>query len=83
MRDQSIDDALNSALPTQENRIELGCTWTPTDCLMVNATLYVENAMSNAPYVQPWHEQQPALHAQRLVGADLRLVVQRRRRRDG
>ena len=46
-----IDAALNSALPTQENRVELGCTWTPTDCLMVNATLYVENAMSDAPYV--------------------------------
>ncbi|MGA2255496.1 MAG: MtrB/PioB family outer membrane beta-barrel protein [Thermoguttaceae bacterium] len=42
---------LNSALPTQQNRVELGCTWTPTDCLMVNATLYVENAMSDAPYV--------------------------------
>ncbi len=43
--------ALNSNLPTQENRVELGCTWTPTDELMVNATLYVENAMSDAPYV--------------------------------
>ena len=42
---------LNSSLPTQENRVEVGCTWTPTDCLMVNATLYVENAMSDAPYV--------------------------------
>jgi len=42
---------LNSALPTQENRVELGCTWTPTDCLMVNATLYLENALSDAPYV--------------------------------
>jgi hypothetical protein len=48
---QSINAALNSALPTQENRLELESTWTPTDCLMVNATLYVENAMSNAPYV--------------------------------
>jgi hypothetical protein len=38
-------------LPTQENRVELGCTWTPTDCLMINATLYVENAENNAPYV--------------------------------
>jgi hypothetical protein len=47
----TIDNALNSSLPTQENRVELGCTWTPTDCLMVNATLYVENAMSDAPYV--------------------------------
>ena len=46
-----VDAALNSALPTQENRVELGCTWMPTDCLMVNATLYVENAMSDAPYV--------------------------------
>ncbi len=48
---QSIDAALNSSLPTQENRVELQCTWTPTDTLMVNATLYVENAMSDAPYV--------------------------------
>lgn len=47
----SINNALNSSLPTQENRVELGCTWTPTDCLMVNATLFVENAMSDAPYV--------------------------------
>jgi len=47
----TIDNALNSALPTQENRVELGCTWTPNDCLMINATLYVENAMSDAPYV--------------------------------
>ena len=46
-----VDAALNSNLPTQQNRIELGCTWTPTDELMVNATLYVENAMSDAPYV--------------------------------
>jgi hypothetical protein len=48
---QSINAGLNSALPTQENRLEFECTWTPTDCLMVNATIYVENAMSNAPYV--------------------------------
>ena len=48
---QSIDAALNSSLPTQENRIELQTTWTPTDCLMINATFYVENAMSNARYV--------------------------------
>ncbi len=48
---QSIDAALNSALPTQENRIELQTTWMPTDTLMLNATFYVENAMSNAPYV--------------------------------
>ena len=47
----TIDNALNSSLPTQENRVEVGCTWTPMDCLMVNATLYVENAMSDAPYV--------------------------------
>jgi hypothetical protein len=48
---QSINAALSSSLPTQENRLELEGTWTPTDCLMVNATIYVENAMSNAPYV--------------------------------
>ncbi|MGO9113460.1 MAG: hypothetical protein ACLP9L_29870 [Thermoguttaceae bacterium] len=50
----SIDYALNSNMPTRENRVELGCTWTPTDCLMVNATLYVENAYCNAPYLSPW-----------------------------
>jgi hypothetical protein len=48
---QSIDAALNSNLPTQENRIELQSTWTPTDKLMLNATFYVENAMSDARYV--------------------------------
>jgi hypothetical protein len=42
---------LDSSLPTQENRVEIGSTWTPADNLMINATLYVENAMSNAPYV--------------------------------
>jgi hypothetical protein len=47
----TIDTALNSNLPTQENRIELQATWTPTDTFMLNATIYVENAMSDAPYV--------------------------------
>jgi hypothetical protein len=47
----SIDASLGSNLPTQENRVEVGATWTPTDNLMVNATLYLENAMSDAPYV--------------------------------
>jgi hypothetical protein len=50
----SIAYALDTNQPTQENRVETGFTWTPTDCLMVNATLYVENAYCNAPYVTPW-----------------------------
>lgn len=50
--------ALNSNMPTQENRVELGGTWTPTDCLMINGTIYVENAynnaFNNAPGFTPW-----------------------------
>jgi hypothetical protein len=52
--DYSINYALNTNQPTQENRVEVGGTWTPTDCLMLNATLYVENAYCNTPYVSPW-----------------------------
>ncbi len=48
----SVNFALNSNLPTQENRIEMGGTWTPTDTLMVNATFYIENALNDAPYVR-------------------------------
>ena len=72
--------ALNSNMPTQENRVELGGTWTPTDCLMFNATLYVENAYSNAPYAHAVDEQQRAFHRlSSLVVADARLVVHHRR----
>ena len=42
---------LNSTLPTQENRVEIGGTWMANDCLMINATLYVENALNDGPYV--------------------------------
>jgi hypothetical protein len=46
-----INSAFNSSLPTNENRVEVGCTWTPSDTLMINATVYLENAANTAPYV--------------------------------
>ena len=78
----SIDAALNSSLPTQENRVELGCTWTPTDCLMVNATLYVENAMSDAPYVA-WTSNSLPFTVSAWWSPTLGLVVLDRGLRDG
>ena len=39
----------------------MGFTWTPTDELMLNATLYAENAYSNAPLSHALDEQQPSL----------------------
>ena len=69
-------------LPTQENRVELGCTWTPTDCLMVNATLYVENAMSDAPYVA-WTSNSLPFTVSAWWAATSGLVVLGRGRGDG
>ena len=75
MRGKSIDAALNSSLAhAGEPRRELGCTWTPTDCLMVNATLYVENAMSDAPYVG-WASNSLPFTVSAWWSADLGLVV--------
>jgi hypothetical protein len=47
----SLDDALNTMLPTHENRVEIGGTWTPSEHFMLNATFYVENALNNGPFV--------------------------------
>ena len=47
----ALDDALNSNLPTEENRVEIGGTWSPTDVFMLNATFYIENALNHGPYV--------------------------------
>jgi hypothetical protein len=41
---------VNTNLPTAENRVEIGGTWTPVDTLMFNGTFYVENAMNHGPY---------------------------------
>ena len=47
----SLDDALNSALPRLENRVEIGGTWNPTEQFMLTATLFAENALNHGPYV--------------------------------
>ncbi|MHB1037377.1 MAG: hypothetical protein ACYC35_22535 [Pirellulales bacterium] len=46
----SLDNALNTSLPTHEDRIELGNTWSPTDDFSFNGTLFVENATNHGPY---------------------------------
>ncbi len=48
--EQSLVTALNTALPTLENRVEVGGTWTTCDCLMVNAEVYLETASNDGPY---------------------------------
>lgn len=47
----SFNDALNSCLPTQENRVELGGTWTPSEQLMLNGTVFIENESNHSQYV--------------------------------
>ncbi|MHB1037375.1 MAG: hypothetical protein ACYC35_22545 [Pirellulales bacterium] len=46
----TLDAGLNSSLPTHEDRIELGNTWSPTDDFSFNGTLFVENATNHGPY---------------------------------
>ncbi len=45
---------VNTALPTEENRVEIGGTWTTCDCLMLNAVVYLEMASNNGPYHVDW-----------------------------
>ena len=47
----NVDAALNSALPTRENRVEIGGTFSPCEHLMLNATVYIEQASNHGPYV--------------------------------
>ncbi len=44
-----INTALNTNLPTDEHRIELGGTWNLADNLMLNGTFYVERTYNHIP----------------------------------
>jgi hypothetical protein len=46
----TLDAALNTSLPTEENRVELGGTWTPSERFMLNGTFYVEDSSNHGPY---------------------------------
>jgi hypothetical protein len=45
--------ALNTCLPTVENRVELGGTYTVCDAFMLNATIFLETASNNGIYAGP------------------------------
>jgi len=57
----NLDDALNSGLPTHEDRFELGGTWTPTDNFMLTGQIWFENSYSNAPGVRFDQDRYPFL----------------------
>ena len=44
--------AVNTCLPTREDRVEVGGTWTANDSFMLNATVFLETASNNGPYAQ-------------------------------
>jgi hypothetical protein len=46
----TLDSALNTNLPTDEHRIELNTTWTPTDNFMLTGTFWIENTWNDGPY---------------------------------
>ena len=48
--DASEAAALNTCLPTVENRVEVGGTYTACDCFMLNATVFMETASNNGIY---------------------------------
>ena len=50
--DNSAAAALNTCLPTLENRVEIGGTWTACDSLMLNAVVYLETASCNLAFAQ-------------------------------
>lgn len=41
--------SVNTALPTLENRVEIGGIWTPCDCFVFNAEVYLETASCSIP----------------------------------
>jgi hypothetical protein len=47
----SIDAAINSNLPEHQDRVEIGGTWTPSDTLLVNASLWIENSFNHSDWV--------------------------------
>ena len=53
--ESSEEAALNTCLPTLENRVEVGGTYTACDCLMLNATVYVETASNDGSYAAGAH----------------------------
>ena len=46
----TLDGALDTLLPTLENRVEIGSTWTVSDRLLVNGEFYIEQASNHGPY---------------------------------
>ena len=48
---QSLDQAINSNLPEQVNRIEIGGNWTPYDNFMLSASFWIENTSNHSDYV--------------------------------
>ena len=46
----SLDNAVNTCLPTSETRMEIGGTWMPSECFLFNGTFYVEDASNHGPY---------------------------------
>ena len=46
----NLDQALNTCLPTDETRMEIGATWTPSERFLANGTFYVEDASNHGPY---------------------------------
>ncbi len=40
--------AINTGLPSQEHLVELGGSWSPTDCMLMSATVGVENRANNS-----------------------------------
>jgi hypothetical protein len=48
---QSLDQAINSNLPEQVDRIELGGNWTPTDNFMLTASFWIENTSHHSEFV--------------------------------
>jgi hypothetical protein len=50
MNSYSLDAALNTSLPTHEDRIELSGSWTPTDNFMLSASVWLERTYNHGPY---------------------------------
>jgi hypothetical protein len=51
IKSHTLENAINTNLPTREDRIEVGATWSPTDRFMLNGTGWFENASNHGPYV--------------------------------
>lgn len=50
LESHTLANAITTNLPTREDRIELGATWSPTDRFMLNGTGWYENASNHGPY---------------------------------